>query len=119
MTAYKTGQSGSTAAIPADLLTDEFDFDLPSECIATEPARPRESARMLEVGDCLTDRIVADLPGLLAPGDVLVINDTRVIPARLRGTRRGDILRGTSCAHPCLILDARDPRRPRHTALAP
>jgi S-adenosylmethionine:tRNA ribosyltransferase-isomerase len=87
--AHETGQRGSTATIPADLLADEFDFDLPPECIATGPARPRDSARMLEVGKGLTDRIVADLPGLLAPGDVLVINDTRVIPARLRGTRRG------------------------------
>ena len=73
----------------SDLQTDDFDFDLPSENIATEPARPRESARLLEVGDTFVDRTVADLPGLLAPGDVVVINDTRVIPARLRGTRRG------------------------------
>lgn len=73
----------------ADLLTADFDFDLPPENIATEPARPRESARLLEVGQILTDRTVADLPRLLAPGDVVVINDTRVIPARLRGARRG------------------------------
>lgn len=72
-----------------DFQTDDFDFDLPPENIATEPARPRESARLLEVGDTFTDRTVADLPSLLAPGDVVVINDTRVIPARLRGTRRG------------------------------
>lgn len=73
----------------SNLQTDDFDFDLPPENIATEPARPRESARLLEVGDALVDRTVADLPSLLAPGDVVVINDTRVIPARLRGTRRG------------------------------
>jgi S-adenosylmethionine:tRNA ribosyltransferase-isomerase len=72
-----------------DLLTADFDFDLPPENIATEPARPREAARLLEVGQSLTDRTVADLPDLLAPGDIVVINDTRVIPARLRGTRRG------------------------------
>lgn len=78
------------APAPAtDLLTADFDFELPPENIATEPARPRESARLLEVGRSLSDRTVADLPDLLAPGDVVVINDTRVIPARLRGTRRG------------------------------
>mgnify|MGYP003667109419 FL=1 len=72
-----------------DLQTSDFDFDLPPQNIATEPARPRESAKLLEVGDTLVDHTVSDLPSLLAPGDVVVINDTRVIPARLRGTRRG------------------------------
>ena len=71
------------------LTTDDFDFDLPADLIAAEPARPRDSARMLEVSDVLTDRSVSDLPSLLRADDVLVINDTRVIPARLRGTRRG------------------------------
>ena len=78
-----------TEARSADLPTAAFDFELPPENVATEPARPRESARLLEVGRQLTDRTVADLPGLLNPGDIVVINDTRVIPARLRGTRRG------------------------------
>ena len=72
-----------------DLKTGDFDFDLPPENIATAPARPRESARLLEIGDTLVDRLVGDLPSLLAPGDIVVVNDTRVIPARLRGTRRG------------------------------
>jgi len=72
-----------------DLQTGDFDFDLPPENIATEPARPRESAKLLEVGDTLLDRTVADLPSLLRAGDIVVINDTCVIPARLRGTRRG------------------------------
>lgn len=68
----------------------DFDFDLPPERIALRPARPRDSARMLVVaGDTLSDRAVLDLPQLLAPGDVLVFNDTRVIPAQLEG-RRGD-----------------------------
>lgn len=67
---------------------DLFDFDLPPERIALRPASPRDSARLLLVrGDALEDRIVTDLPGLLAPGDVLVFNDTRVIPAQLEGTR--------------------------------
>ena len=69
--------------------TDAFDFHLPRERIAAQPARPRDAARMLEVGDRLVDRSVRDLPALLRPGDVVVLNDTRVIPARLRGTRRG------------------------------
>lgn len=84
VTAHAAGPIAGT-----DLQTDDFDFDLPPENIATEPARPRESAKLLEVGDTFTDRTVADLPSLLAPGDIVVINDTRVIPARLRGTRRG------------------------------
>ena len=82
--------AGSLAASPReDLATDDFDFDLPRELIATAPARPRDSARLLEVGARMTDRIVRDLPDLLQPRDVLVVNDTKVIPARLRGTRRG------------------------------
>ena len=67
--------------------TDAFDFDLPAERIADRPARPRESARLLEVGARLRDLRVAALPDLLAPGDALVINDTKVIPARLSGRR--------------------------------
>ena len=69
---------------------DLFDFDLPAELIALRPARPRDSARLLVVeGDRLADRIVSELPELLRPGDVLVFNDTRVIPAQLEG-RRGE-----------------------------
>lgn len=67
--------------------TDDFDFYLPRHLIAQEPVSPRDSARLLDVGDALRDRRVSDLPSLLEPGDVLVINDTKVIPARLRGRR--------------------------------
>jgi len=66
----------------------EFDFALPPDRIAATPARPRDAARLLRVGDPLEDRIVADLPDLLQPGDLLVANDTRVIPAQL-DARRG------------------------------
>ena len=67
----------------------DFDYDLPPDLIATRPARPRSSARLLVAeGDALRDLCVADLPGVLRPGDRLVLNDTRVIPARLCGTRR-------------------------------
>lgn len=68
---------------------DLFDFDLPTERIALRPARPRDASRLLFVpgqGD-FADQGVLDLPGLLEPGDVLVFNDTRVIPAQLEGYR--------------------------------
>ena len=70
---------------------DLFDFELPPERIALRPARPRDAARMLvvEADRLLADRHVRDLPRLLREGDVLVFNDTRVIPAQLDG-RRGD-----------------------------
>ncbi|MGE0650672.1 MAG: tRNA preQ1(34) S-adenosylmethionine ribosyltransferase-isomerase QueA [Alphaproteobacteria bacterium] len=73
----------------------DFDFNLPRELIATRPMEPREAARLLEVrqdgapGEGLNDCRVADLPDLLRAGDVVVVNDTRVVRARLKG-RRGD-----------------------------
>ncbi len=67
---------------------DLFDFDLAPEHIALRPASPRDAARLLAVnGGTLKDHGVRDLPALLLPGDVLVLNNTRVIPARLKGTR--------------------------------
>ena len=66
---------------------DDFDFELPKELIADHPAKPRESARLLVVGDGIEDRRIADLPRLLRRGDLLVFNDTKVIPARLTGQR--------------------------------
>jgi S-adenosylmethionine:tRNA ribosyltransferase-isomerase len=67
---------------------DLFDFDLPPECIALRPARPRDSAKMLLVdADGFSDHVASDLANLLRPGDCLVFNDTRVIPAQLEGTR--------------------------------
>ena len=71
--------------------TDLFDFELPAENIALRPASPRDSARMLVVqGDgVLRDAAIADLPKWLEAGDVLVVNDTRVISAQLRGRRIG------------------------------
>jgi S-adenosylmethionine:tRNA ribosyltransferase-isomerase len=68
---------------------DLFDFALPPELIALRPARPRDAARMLVVQgeDGFQDHIVRDLPQALRAGDVLVFNDTRVIPAQLEGTR--------------------------------
>ncbi|MEM9473835.1 MAG: tRNA preQ1(34) S-adenosylmethionine ribosyltransferase-isomerase QueA [Pseudomonadota bacterium] len=67
----------------------DFDFHLPEHLIATRPARPRSSARLLVAqGDGIANRHVFDLPDVLRPGDLLVLNDTRVIPARLSGVRR-------------------------------
>ena len=78
--------------MPALLTLADFDFDLPDEAIALRPAVPRESARLMVVrtGGEVEDWSVDDLPGLLEPGDALVFNDTRVIPARLLGERARD-----------------------------
>ena len=77
----------------------EFDFELPESLIALHPAEPRDSARLLVVDPLngLADRHIPDLKTLLRPGDVLVVNDTRVLPAELSGTRiRGEIRAGVS-----------------------
>jgi S-adenosylmethionine:tRNA ribosyltransferase-isomerase len=69
---------------------DLFDFELPPERIALRPAEPRDSARLLAInGEALRDHVVTELPALLRRGDLLVFNDTKVIPAQLEG-RRGD-----------------------------
>lgn len=85
--------------------TDVFDFALPEERIALHPAHPRDSARMLVVdpGAGVTDRIVRDLPAFLRPGDAVVLNDTRVIPAALEGWR----IRGEARAHVAFNLTKR------------
>ena len=86
---------------PSDPLSAaDFDFALPAERIAQEPARPRDSARLLDVspgGD--DDRAVGELARLLRPGDMLVANDTRVIPAQL-AARRGGARIGVTLDHP-------------------
>jgi len=77
---------------------DLFDFDLPQEAIALRPAQPRDAARLLVApsGDApFQDLFVRDLPGLLRPGDALVVNDARVVHARLNGFRQ----RGETRAH--------------------
>ena len=77
----------------------DFDFDLPDDLIATRPASPRSSARLL-VADAETtlDRAVTDLVGFLRPGDRLVLNDTKVIPARLSGLRHRSSAQGETAA---------------------
>ncbi|NIZ13716.1 tRNA preQ1(34) S-adenosylmethionine ribosyltransferase-isomerase QueA [Phaeobacter sp. HF9A] len=77
----------------------DFDFELPEELIATRPAVPRSSARLLVAeGDRITDARVTDLLQWLRPGDRLVLNDTRVIPARLSGQRHRDSAQGPVAA---------------------
>ena len=79
---------------------NDFDFDLPADRIAQHPARPRDTARLLHVTPhALADRIVRDLPAFLHPGDVLVVNDTRVIPAQLE-TRIGKASVGITLDQP-------------------
>jgi S-adenosylmethionine:tRNA ribosyltransferase-isomerase len=77
----------------------DFNFDLPPDRIAQHPARPRDAARLLQVGAALADRVVRDLPALLRPGDILVANDTRVIPAQL-AARRGAARIGVTLDRP-------------------
>ncbi len=74
------------------MLVSDFDFDLPDDRIALRPAEPRESARLLRVdGDILTDSHIGDIADFLRPGDLLVVNDTRVLPTQVSGVRkRGD-----------------------------
>lgn len=77
----------------------DFDFDLPEGLIAVRPARPRTSARLLVAhGDTIQDRHVSDLPDILRRDDLLVLNDTRVIPARLTGTRSRHTPQGEAVA---------------------
>lgn len=78
----------------------DFDFDLPPDRIAQHPARPRDAARLLEVTpDALHDRAMRDLPNLLRAGDLLVANDTRVIPAQL-SAHRGEASIGITLDRP-------------------
>ena len=102
------------------LTTSDFDFDLPSELIAQRPVEPRDAARLLHVSAGLADRRIAELPDLLRPGDLMVVNDTRVIPARLYGRRgaaaveallhkRLDERRWLAFARPGQSSPARDP----------
>lgn len=77
------------------LSLSDFDFDLPEELIATRPAKPRSSARLLvATPDAIRDGVVTDLVGLLRAGDRLVLNDTKVLPARLTGKRGRDTAQG-------------------------
>ncbi len=95
------------------MLLSDFDYHLPERHIAQVPIEPRDSARLLvDRGDGVEHRHVADLPDLLRAGDLLVLNETRVIPARIR------LQRPTGGAAEVLLLDALDDSRRRWEALA-
>ncbi len=82
--------SSTTPPALPELRAEDFDFALPEALIAQAPARPRDAARLLVAApEGLRDQGVRDLPAWLRPGDLMVVNDTRVIPARLRA-RRGE-----------------------------
>lgn len=86
--------------LDGELSEADFDFDLPPERIAQHPARPRDAARLLRVAsDSLQDLVMRDLPALFAPGDVMVANDTSVIPAQL-AARRGQARIGITLDRP-------------------
>ncbi len=88
LSAPERGEGGNGSPRRTSGLTlSDFDFVLPLERIAQHPARPRDAARLLVIGETLADRMIRDLPVLLRPGDLLVANDTRVIPAQLEGRR--------------------------------
>jgi S-adenosylmethionine:tRNA ribosyltransferase-isomerase len=94
--------------------TDLFDFELPEDRIALHPIAPRDAARLLVVGPggVREDRIVRELPGLLRPGDALVFNDTRVIPAALDGVRvRGDLQAQVQAHVSVTLIERRSPSR--------
>lgn len=89
--ARKAKKAQEKAAKLAALTTDDFDYDLPEELIAQEPAKERDGCRMLVMNrqtGGLQDKIFRDIYDLLRPGDLLVANETRVMPARLLGTKR-------------------------------
>lgn len=88
----------------------DFDFDLPDDLIATRPATPRSSSRlMVGQGARITDAVFTDLPDWLRPGDRLVLNNTRVIPARLNGTRVRATTDGSGRAKVEFTLTAAEP----------
>ncbi len=91
---------------------DDFDYHLPEESIALRPASPRDAARLLVVdpgaAPPFADRMMLDLPSLLQPGDALVLNDTKVIPAELHGTRERD---GASAQISVTLIERLGPER--------
>ena len=95
----------------------DFDYALPDELIARYPAAERRASRLLEVGARLADRRFADLPQLLRPGDLLVFNDTRVIPARLAAVKatggRVEILIERIESECCALAQVRASKSPK------
>ena len=81
---------GPVGSIPVQMRRSDFHFDLPPELIAQRPVEPRSASRMLLLEGAtgsVSDRVFRDLPSLLSPRDLLVLNDTRVLPARAHGVK--------------------------------
>lgn len=95
----------------------DFDYELPDELIARYPASERRASRLLEVGAKLVDWPFAELPQLLSPGDLLVFNDTRVIPARLAAVKqtggRAEILIERIESERCALAQVRASKSPK------
>jgi len=101
-----------TTKLQHDLRTGDFDFDLPEERIAQSAVEPRDAAKLLHVTpENFGDFHMRDLPDLLRPGDLLVMNDTRVIPARLYG-KRSERLRGAQSEPQKMGSERNEPRNP-------
>ena len=81
------------------MLVSRFNFELPPELIATSPAKPRDSARLLIVGNTLQDLSVGNLPDFFNKGDIIIFNDTKVIPAKIYGKRGGVSIEATLHKH--------------------
>ncbi|MBW8882597.1 MAG: S-adenosylmethionine:tRNA ribosyltransferase-isomerase, partial [Asticcacaulis sp.] len=90
------------------MLVSDFDFDLPDDRIALRPAVPRESARLLRIaaGGRLTDSRIGEIGRFLRAGDLLVVNDTKVLPTQLHGVRRRD---GQDVAIEATLIKANGP----------
>jgi S-adenosylmethionine:tRNA ribosyltransferase-isomerase len=95
----------------------DFDYALPDELIARYPADERRASRLLEVGEKIVDRSFGELPALLTPGDLLVFNDTRVIPARLAAVKdtggRAEILVERIESEQCALAQVRASKSPK------
>ena len=95
----------------------DFDYALPDELIARYPAAERRASRLLEVGPEIKDRQFADLPSRLRPGDLLVFNNTRVIPARLAAVKdtggRAEILIERIESDRCALAQVRASKSPK------
>ncbi len=111
------------------LRTADFDYELPRELIAQEPIEPRDAARLLvlrRTDNSLEHRLISDLPELLTPGDLLIANRSRVLPARIHGELRGGgqaellLLRRLETGHwEALVRPARRLRSGDHISVAP
>src|SRR5260221_10004034 len=106
-----------------NLSIEDFDYELPAQLISQHPSETRSGSRLLCVGASLADRHFFELPQLLAPGDLLVFNDTRVIKARLAGGKasggRGEVLIERALSEPEAPPPVRANKPPRAGSVLP